>query len=289
MFSLPLKIGDILRYASKHHQRRTACALWGASDDPLVEGISHRFEINITDKDELHGCYSAQTCQPPTLMVVLHRVNDNADADEPWESPPPRGEPPWFPVDREQAATESEEELDPPVSDSEAEKPRKRRTYIPKLNRTFEERIAKSRRNLHCEFDYRDVLQRHHKAKFPGTIHSSDDDLAEDEKQVFDPPTSAERRAERLGGPPMGKSKDKGKVVEKGNGKAVEKGKGKAVEKGRVRGVKRKAASEPEQDNGDGDVGDDGDALDDDGNALDDGDVHDYGDAHDDDDDDNLV
>ncbi|KAL0630460.1 hypothetical protein Q9L58_010694 [Maublancomyces gigas] len=205
---------------------------------PGMEGISHRFEINITDEAKLHGWYSAQTCQPPTLMVVLHQVNGNVDADEPWESPPPRGEPPWFPVDHEQAAPESEEELDPPVSDSEVKKSRKRRTRILKLNRTFEERLGKSRRRLHREFDYRDVLKRHHKVKFPGAIHSRDDDWAADERQVFDPAASAERRAARVGGPPIGKSK--------GKGKAAEKGKGKAVEKGRERGVKRKAASEPE-------------------------------------------
>ncbi|KAL0631140.1 hypothetical protein Q9L58_010004 [Maublancomyces gigas] len=264
MFSLPLRIEDILRYASKHHQGRTARALWGASDDPGEEGISHRFEINITDEDELHGWYSAQTCLPPRLMVVLHRAND--DANEEWESPPPRGEPPWFPVDREQAAPEPEEELDPPVSDSEVEKPRKRRTGIPKLNRTFEERLAKSRRRLNREFDYRDVLKRHHKAKFPNAIHLSDDDWAADERQVFDPVASADRRAARVGRPSMGKSKGKGK----GKGKAVEKGKGKAVEKGSERGVKRKAASEPEQDDSDENDDDAHDDDDDDSDSDDD-------------------
>lgn len=167
MFSLPLSVEEILRSASKQQQGRTTQALWCSSDEPGVEDILHCLQGNITDEDELHGWYSGQTCQPLTLMVVRYRVNGNADADELWESPPPVGAPLWFPIDPEQAAPESEIELDPPVSDAEVNESRKRRTSIPKLNQTFQEWIAKSRWCVHCEFDNWDVLKRHHRGKFP--------------------------------------------------------------------------------------------------------------------------
>lgn len=90
MLSLPLRIENILRFVSQHHWVRTARAIWGASDNPGMESILHRSEINILDEDELHGWYSAQSCPPPTLMVILHLVDGNLDADKPLESPPPR-------------------------------------------------------------------------------------------------------------------------------------------------------------------------------------------------------
>lgn len=69
-------------------------------------------------------------------------------------------------VHSEQAASQSEEELDPPLSDLEVEKPQKPRTGILKLNRTIEERIAKSSWHLHRQFDYWDVLKRPHLTNF---------------------------------------------------------------------------------------------------------------------------
>ncbi|KAL0632414.1 hypothetical protein Q9L58_008700 [Maublancomyces gigas] len=144
-----------------------------------------------------------------------------------------------IPVDREQLAPETEEQLDRPVSDSEVEKPRKRRTGIWKLNRTFEERLGKRRRGLNPGFDYQDLLNRHQKPKFPNDIHSTDNDWAADESQVFDPVARADRRTTRVGRPSMGRSKGDGK--------------GKGVKKGSEREVKRNAASDAEQDGRDED------------------------------------
>lgn len=107
---------------------------------------------------------------------------------------------------------------------------------------------------------------------FPGPIHSSDDHWPANERQDFNAVASAERRAARVGGPRWGNGK--GKV------KWVEQGKRKAVEKGREKGVKRKAASEHEQDDTDKDVGDDFDANED-GDANNDGDANDHGDDED--------
>ncbi|KAL0631193.1 hypothetical protein Q9L58_009945 [Maublancomyces gigas] len=58
----------------------------------------------------------------------------------------------------------------------------------------------------------------------------------------------------KTGRTPIGKSRGKGKVLEKGNGKSAEKGKVKAVEKGREGGEKRKTVSKPEQDDSDEEV-----------------------------------
>lgn len=105
MYSLLLRIENILWNASKHRQGRTAHALRGASDDQVEEGTLDRVKIIITDNDELHGWYSAQTCQATTLMVILHRVNDVAYDES--ESPPPCAERPWLPIDPVQVTPRS--------------------------------------------------------------------------------------------------------------------------------------------------------------------------------------
>ncbi|KAL0630636.1 hypothetical protein Q9L58_010517 [Maublancomyces gigas] len=79
---------DILRYGSTPAGKNRTFPV-RAFDDPGVDGMSHHSAINIANEKKLHGWYSAHTCQPPLLLVVLHEVNANVDADQSCQYTPP--------------------------------------------------------------------------------------------------------------------------------------------------------------------------------------------------------